>query len=212
MKPRHPADSKNRDVLKNGIEVIYAFGELKDCDAKRVVFLAGTTAWNSNLCSDSWRRHFIGEIAQIDIGDKQVALCVPEPKDGCMDGKESRHLIDWETEYLDKAGIHAYWLNTYWHYDLAVQDCAPEVKRYFSDGKAANIGITVRSELGASFGRYKYGNQSLKLVIGCPADAQGLAWLYIQSQLLGIPVYQQYEKTSAYDQKWFDAIVHEMLK
>ena len=202
---------ENVETLNNGVEVVYAFGKLEAPETKKVLFLAGTTSWNSDLLNASWRRRFIDEISTIDFEGRKIAVCVPEPKEGVLKEEYNRHLIDWETEYLDLASVHAYWLNTYWDYPHAINGCTESSARYFSDGDAANIGVTVRSELGASIGRYKYGDQSLGLIVGCPADAQGLAWLFIQCKLLAIPIYRLQEKTEAYDRNWFNAILFELF-
>lgn len=49
-----------------------------------------------------------------------TVFCIPEPQYGRFLERPTRHLIDWETEYLDLARTHIYWLNTYWSYHDAV--------------------------------------------------------------------------------------------
>ncbi len=183
---------KNHEKLPNGIDVIYAFGHIPDIEKKTVLFLAGTTSWNADLVNDSWRRYFIKLIGQETGLRENIAVCIPEPRFGKFTEKPVRHLIEWETEYLDIAKIHVYWLNTYWTYNQAIQNTSEDTVKYYADGRKANIGVTVRTELGASFGRYKYGSRDFKLVIGAPADAEGLAWILIQSKLAGLPVFTLY--------------------
>lgn len=201
---------KNVETLPNGIEVVYAFGEITDPESKKILFLAGTTPWNSNLVEDSWRRYFLRLIGGINFDNRNIVVCVPEPQFGKFTGRSDRHLIEWETECLDLSNVHAYWLNTYWTREQAVLDCNAESAKYFSDGSEANIGVTVRAELGCSFGRYKFCSGEFAVVVGAPHDAQGLAWLHIQSMLMEIPIYTLYNKSEVLDKEWFSRIVKEL--
>jgi hypothetical protein len=83
---------------------------------------------------------------------------------------------------------------------------------FFADGQQANIGITVRSELGASLARYYYQPHNFKLIVGCPQDARGLDWLFIQSQLKNIPIHRLANKQKVYDDEWYQEILHTLQR
>ena len=198
----------NSEVLANGIEVLYAFGETHHLANKKIVFLAGTTSWQGNLVKHSWRRQLLNQLAQEKTLPNHIVLCVPEPKYGYFIEPPEQHLIEWESKYLDLASVHVFWLNTYWTYEQAIKGASQETALFFADGKQANIGITVRSELGASFTRYCYQKDHFKLIVGCPQDARGLDWLFIQTQLKNIPIYRLANKHKVYADEWYQEILH----
>ena len=105
--------------------------------------------------------------------------------------------------------MHVYWLNTYWDFEKAIHGASKDTAKYFSDGENANIGVTVRCEIGASFGRFKY-DRNFELIVGAPHDAQGLAWVNIQSRLLGVPIYWLFEKNEVFSNEWYDAILQKL--
>lgn len=197
----------NSEVLANGIEVLYAFGENYNLVNKKIVFLAGTTSWQGNLVQHSWRRKLLKQLAQEQTLSKNIVLCVPEPKYGSFIEPLEQHLIEWESKYLDLASVHIFWLNTYWTYEQAIKGTSQESAAFFADGTQANIGITVRSELGASITRYSYQKDHFKLIVGCPRDARGLDWLFIQSQLKNIPIHRLVNKQKVYDDDWYQEIL-----
>jgi len=198
------------EILKNGVEVVYAFGSVPDMKNKRFVFLAGTTPWNGELLTESWRRYFLDKIGLEKNIEPGTVFCIPEPQHGKFAKTPTRHLIDWEAEYLDRSNLHVYWLNTYWSIEQAIHGASPELSKYFSDGSQANIGVTVRCELGASFSRYRHSNNGFELIIGAPQDAQGLAWVSVHSKLFGVPIYWLYKKNSIFSSDWYRAILHEI--
>jgi hypothetical protein len=202
----------NSESLANGIEVLYAFGETHYLANKKIVFLAGTTSWQGNLVKHSWRRHLLKQLAQEKNLSSNIVLCVPEPKYGYFVEQPEQHLIEWESKYLDLASVHVFWLNTYWTYEQAIKGTNQETELFFADGQQANIGITVRSELGASLARYYYQPHNFKLIVGCPQDARGLDWLFIQSQLKNIPIHRLANKQKVYDDEWYQEILHTLQR
>ena len=136
-----------------------------------------------------------------------TVFCIPEPQHGEFMERSTRHLIDWKTEYLDLASTHIYWLNTYWLYQNAINGANIDTRKYFADGKEANIGITVRFELGASFARKKFSNQEFSVIVGTPKDAQGLTWLDVQGRLLDLPIYRLIDKNKVLCENWYKAIL-----
>ena len=84
----------NYEVLPNGVEVVYAFGSVPDKKDKRFIFLAGTTSWNGDLVTESWRRKFIEKIGQEQTIQKNTVFCIPEPQFGRFTERHPQHLIE----------------------------------------------------------------------------------------------------------------------
>jgi len=199
--------TKNNEILANGINVIYAFGKHPEVADPYILFLAGTTSWNSELIYESWRRVFLNRIGTEKGLKNNIVICIPEPQFGQFTEEQSKHLIEWETEFLEYSHTHAYWLNTYWSFEQAIANTNEHSYVYYIDGDSANIGITVRHELGVSFGRLKYGEGDFNLIIGAPSDAQSLEWVKIYSKLHSLPVYFSENKSVAFSEEWYQNIL-----
>jgi len=197
---------KNYEKYSNGLEVIYAYGYAENLSKKKVVFLAGTTAWNSDLLKYSWRRKFLQRISQ-ESKMEGIVICVPEPQSGVFGEHHERSLIDWENEYLNLSTVHVFWLNMYWTYEQAIHACSEISEKFYTDGKGANIGITVRNEIGASFTRLKYEKNDFSLVVGAPYDAQGMNWINTHSKILNLPIHILKNKRNIIDDKWYSDIL-----
>ena len=141
--------------IENGAEIVFAFETEETINKKCELFLAGTTPWYSDLTEDSWRHEFITQFRKRDEIYDGLVIYIPEPCHGQFDSSASG-LIEWETKKLQSSNIHAYWLNTYWSFENAIGGCTAESLKFFVDGDKSNIGVTVRSEIGASFSRLKY--------------------------------------------------------
>ncbi len=203
-------ESKNYEKLSNGLEVVYAFGSAENLLDKTVLFLAGTTSWNSDLLKCSWRRKFLEKIGK-EPNMKGVVICIPEPQFGVFTERYGRSLTDWENEYLNLATVHAFWLNKYWTYDQAISGTTEESAVFYADGNAANIGITVRNELGASFTRRKYEKTEFDLVVGAPHDAQCMEWLVTHSKILNILIHKLSDKKQVFDNVWYSDVLSKLI-
>jgi hypothetical protein len=60
--------------------------------------------------------------------------------------------------------------------------------------------------------RYYYQPHNFKLIVGCPQDARGLDWLFIQSQLKNIPIHRLANKQKVYDDEWYQEILHTLQR
>jgi len=109
------------ECLSNGIETVYAFESIQSRSPKHVLFLAGTTHWKSELVAESWRRYFIQQLEQ-ETTISDTVICIPEPRSGSFGEEGAKQLIEWETEHLDKANLHAYWHRACQHH-LSLHCC-----------------------------------------------------------------------------------------
>ena len=141
---------------------LYALEPGEDGDA-RSVFLAGPSPRGHG--EDDWRQRACAYLEQIGFDG---TVCIPLPRDGHYhENYDYAGQIDWELEYLDKAGAIAFWIPR----DLKMLP-----------------GFTTNVE----FGRF---SRSGRAVLGYPEGAPKMRYLHHLARLDGVPVFHTMEET-----------------